>query len=117
MVSPAQRFSWIVGVVLALSLGYAILEVGFVRPYLPTTEIVPVVARAPRDDVHQLDSWRDTYRSAVKLSGEPVWRSAEKADWARRHLGMTVQVLIFTLGALVLMALRSGDLTAGLSVL
>jgi hypothetical protein len=45
-----------------------------------------------------------------------TWRH-DPSGWARAHLGMTVQVLVFAVAAIVLFAMRSRDLTAQLSVL
>src|SRR5205085_11785399 len=45
-----------------------------------------------------------------------TWRK-DPGGWARAHLGMVVQVIVFTAAALVLFVLRSSDLTAQLSVL
>jgi predicted Ser/Thr protein kinase len=66
-------------------------------------------------------SWRvhdttgDQGDREVKLDRPSVWTSAA-GGWARVHLGMVVQVIVFTGGALVLLLLRSDDLTAGLCV-
>ena len=53
----------------------------------------------------------------MTLERPAAWRSPDRAEWARRHLGMIVQLVVFTGGALVLLVLRSNDLTAALSVL
>ena len=78
--------------------------------------------------------WRELYRAGV--SG-PVQLDVESRDgvvrevaldrpsamrsgadgWARRHLGMIVQAVVFTGAALLLLLMRSYDLTAGLCVL
>ena len=113
-----KRFTWSVIVVVALSLLYAFFEVGFTRPYLAATYNGGMVAtRPPANAAARLEAWRDEYRNRAELSANPVWRSDAKAQWARRHLGMIVQVLVFTIGALVLLMLRSHDLTAGLAVM
>jgi hypothetical protein len=82
----------------------------------------------------RLDAWRDAYRLGVYgsitwalRSGEgartvildrpAAWSSPGFAEWARRHLGMIVQLVVFTGCALALLVLRSNDLTAALSVL
>ena len=52
----------------------------------------------------------------VELAREPAWRSAA-SGWTKRHLGMLLQLVAFTCAAIVLLALRSSDLTAQLSVL
>jgi eukaryotic-like serine/threonine-protein kinase len=117
MASSARRFTWIVILVVALSLLYAVLEVGFVRPYLsPFYKPGIVAARPPTDAANRPQEWRDEYRGRAELSPTPVWRSNQKAQWARRHVGSIVQVLVFTVGALVLLVLRSQDVTAGLAV-
>jgi GAF domain-containing protein len=116
--SLARRFTWSVIVVVALSTLYAFLEVGFVRPYLsPAYRGGIVAARPPADAAQRLDAWRDEYRSRAELSPTPVWQSNQTAQWARRHAGMIVQVIVFTICALVLLVLRSHDFTAGLAVL
>jgi serine/threonine-protein kinase len=113
----ARRFTWIVVVVLALTSLYAVLEVGFVRPYLPAGAALPMVARPPAAAATRLDTWRREYRDGAIRSGEPAWRADGFGPWARRHLGMTVQVIIFTAAAIVLLGLRRHDVTAGLAVL
>ncbi|MEO6213717.1 MAG: protein kinase, partial [Vicinamibacterales bacterium] len=49
-------------------------------------------------------------------AGRPVWAGTPGA-WARAHVGMIVQIIIFTGAGIVLFLLRSNDLTAALSVL
>ena len=89
---------------------------------------------APADVAQRLDAWRRFYRTGTRgpvewllhpESGSPrittlprpaIWNS--NADgWARRHLGMLVQMSVFTGAALILLLMRSYDLTAGLCVL
>ena len=89
---------------------------------------------APADADQRLELWRRYYHAGTRgpvewavhpESGPPrmltldrpaVWNS--KADgWARRHLGMIVQMSVFTGAALILLLMRSYDLTAGLCVL
>jgi tRNA A-37 threonylcarbamoyl transferase component Bud32/GAF domain-containing protein len=129
--------------VLAMSLVYAILQVGFVRPYLPPAgsaavpadecaRVQPYIARPPAIDRESgvdpaacLASWREAYRRGASLASEPIWatdahrqtQNGTRGEWARRHAGMIVQILVFTLGALLLLVLRSNDLTAGLMVM
>jgi len=55
-------------------------------------------------------------REGVDLPRPTAWRSAERVEWARRHVGMVVQIVVFTGGAFVLL-LRRNDWTAALSVL
>ena len=52
----------------------------------------------------------------VTLDRVPVWQSATDG-WARRHLGMIVQTIVFTGAALILLLMRSYDRTAGLCAL
>ncbi len=117
MLWSARRFTWIVIAILALTGVYAVLQVGFVRPYLSPAEPSAVAARTPADAAGRLEAWREEYRSGARLARAPFWRTDQRGAWARRHLGMTVQVLVFTGAAIVLLALRSHDVTAGLAVL
>jgi hypothetical protein len=89
--------------------------------------------RLDRED-GRIAAWRELYWSGVR--GPIVWQVggadgavrrvtvdrpsalASSADgWARRHLGMIVQTTVFTAAALLLLLMRSYDLTAGLCVL
>jgi hypothetical protein len=101
-----------------------VLQVGFVRPHLPA-DPTPNLARPPlisldssgasrASSEQALASWRDTYRAGLPRTA--VWKQ-DPAGWARAHLGMIVQVLVFTIAAIVLLILRSHDLTAQLCVL
>jgi serine/threonine-protein kinase len=88
----------------------------------------------------QLQVWRDSYRLAldgelratverdergtlavidVTLERRAAWRSAPdiRNEWARRHVGMTLQIVVFIGAALVLFLLRTTDVTAAFSVL
>jgi hypothetical protein len=85
----------------------------------------------------QLATWRDAYRlglhgdlqvrfqradsapAEVTIERRPFWRSGGQipGEWARRHLGMTVQILVFICASGVLFALRTTDLTAAFCVL
>jgi hypothetical protein len=86
---------------------------------------------APED---RLSAWRDSYRLGVGgalkwtldtnagrrealVDRPPAWRSGAFGTWARLHAGMIVQIVVFTGGAILLLLLRSNDLTAALSVL
>jgi hypothetical protein len=180
-------FAWCVIAVVALSVVYTGVDVGFVRPYLwpagvgatysgDTAADHPLKARPPdiRPLVHGADvrithvepggsawsqgiregdglrvegaggepaglphliRWRDRYwrgvagpivwhvqpgsggaSRAVTLDQRPVWNTSA-AGWARRHLGMIVQTVVFVGAALLLLLMRSYDLTAGLCVL
>ena len=88
----------------------------------------------PREGRDALRSWRLRYwlgvngpvtadlssprqgNHRVELAREPAWRTAAPG-WARRHLGMVIQLVAFTVAAIALLVLRSNDLTAQLSVL
>jgi hypothetical protein len=84
----------------------------------------------------QIAVWRDAYRLGlagdldvvtsrdgdirnVKLTRLPVWRSPQpiRADWWRRHLGMILQIVMFTGAGLILFLVRTTDVTAGLCAL
>jgi tRNA A-37 threonylcarbamoyl transferase component Bud32 len=108
--------AFVVGSLLLLTVIYAVLQVGFVRPHLPV-DAPPNLARPPQislDDPAALAAWRERYRAGPPAAD--VWKD-DPAGWARTHLGMVVQVLVFTVGALVLFVLRHHDLTAQLSTL
>jgi tRNA A-37 threonylcarbamoyl transferase component Bud32 len=60
---------------------------------------------------------RATGESRIVIERPPAWREAAAAGWARVHLGDVLQTLVFVLAALVLLVLRSRDLTAWLAVL
>src|SRR5258708_4301937 len=111
-----ERRSWLTAALLCLTIVYAVLQVGFVRPYLPA-DPRPNLARPPAlagGGGAALAAWRDT--NHVRPGGTPTWRT-DGGGWARAHLGMVVQVIVFTVAAIVLFALRRSDLTAQLSVL
>jgi eukaryotic-like serine/threonine-protein kinase len=142
------RFAWAVIALLALSVVYAVLQIGFVRPYLPADR-APALARPPQIAAsaatevaaygaasaatvaaygaasaatevtadEALARWREDYRSEAFLADTPFWHSTGRSAWLRQHGGMVVQILVFTLGAVVLLLLRGNDLTAGLMVL
>jgi tRNA A-37 threonylcarbamoyl transferase component Bud32 len=107
---------WITAVLVLLTVVYAVLQIGWVRPYLPA-DPTPNLARPPAAAAASpaaLDAWRDRYHAGPGTT--PVWQ-IDRARWARAHLGMIVQVLVFTAAAIVLLGLRSTDPTALLSVL
>jgi eukaryotic-like serine/threonine-protein kinase len=115
-VQQFQRKTWITAALLVLTVVYAVLQVGFVRPYLPI-DLGPNLARPPvlaPGDTRGVETWRD--RQHAGPGHTPTWR-ADTSGWARAHLGMVIQVIVFTVAALVLFVLRSSDLTAQLSVL
>jgi eukaryotic-like serine/threonine-protein kinase len=82
----------------------------------------------------RIEVWRELYRTGVKgavrwevatptgesrtltVARPAVW-STSSDGWARRHLGMVVQTAVFAGAALLLLLMRSYDLTAGLCVL
>jgi hypothetical protein len=88
----------------------------------------------PADQAQRLALWRTFYwmgvRGTVEWAIQPAkgppqvrtlarpaaWQS-DTDGWARRHLGMIVQMIVFTGAALLLLLMRSYDLTAGLCVL
>ncbi|MGB2715873.1 MAG: protein kinase [Vicinamibacterales bacterium] len=82
----------------------------------------------------RLDVWRQMYwlgvrgplewatvapsgDSRIVLERPPAWDAMASRGWARLHLGDLFQSLVFSGAALVLLVLRSRDLTAWLSVL
>jgi hypothetical protein len=94
-----------------------------------------IARNAPGSDAaERLDGWRAMYwsgvsgpviwtilapdaaRRDVRLNRPAVWRSGARG-WARIHLGMVLQIVVFTAGAVVLLFLRPGDATAGLAAL
>jgi hypothetical protein len=86
------------------------------------------------DGGQRLEAWRSFYRVGVsgpvdvrvQQATEPerdvsmarpaAWQYSG-TGWAHRHLGMIVQTAVFTAAALLLLLMRSYDLTAGLCVL
>src|SRR5262245_7130444 len=106
---------WITAFLILLTVVYATLQIGWVRPHLPA-DPSPNLARPPAAAATAAGAaqWRDRYHAGP--GSTPVWR-VDSAGWARAHLGMIVQVLVFTVAALVMLALRSSDPTALLSVL
>ncbi len=86
----------------------------------------------------RIDAWRTAYRMGlrgpvtltarrgvgsverreVELDRPSAWMSgAGVGPWAKRHVGMMAQIVVFTLSAIVLLVLRSDDLTAALAVM
>ncbi len=116
MIHAGSRHSpFVVASLLLLTVVYAVLQVGFVRPHLPAGA-APNLARPPvipTDDPAALSDWRDSYRAGPPQAA--AWKDSP-AGWVRTHLGMVVQVLVFTVGAVVLFVLRHHDLTAQLCV-
>ena len=102
--------------VVVLIILYSVLQVGYVRPHLPA-DARPNLARPPvltNSDNTALAAWRDRYRAG--LGGAVAW-TQNPGGWARAHLGMTIQVVVFVAAAIVLLVVRSRDLTAQLCVL
>jgi serine/threonine-protein kinase len=116
---PLDRFPphlWVTAGLVLLTVVYAVLQIGWVRPHLPATP-APNLARPPATAAASpaaMDAWRERYHAGP--GAIPVWRT-QRSAWARAHLGMVVQVFVFTLAAIVLLMLRSTDPTALLSVL
>jgi tRNA A-37 threonylcarbamoyl transferase component Bud32 len=100
----------------------------------PRTERRVTFDDRTRTEPGRLAAWRDLYWTGVSgfvewevdgpdggtrrvtLDRSAVWRSGV-SGWTRRHLGMVVQMIVFAGAALVLLLLKSYDLTAGLCVL
>jgi hypothetical protein len=126
------RHAWAVVAVLVLCVVYATLQVGWVRPYLPPAAPAPggavpfaagpFAARPPdltkyalrEDAATHLANWREEYWSGLP---QDAGRSEGAASWAPTHVGLIVQVVVFTGAAVVLFAVRSTDVTAALCVL
>ena len=109
-------YFWVTSALVFLTVVYAVLQIGWVRPYLPA-DPTPNLARPPvaaAATPAALDAWRDRYHAGPGTT--PVWK-IDRSRWARAHLGMIVQICVFTIAAVVLLGLRSSDPTALLSVL
>ena len=82
----------------------------------------------------RVEVWRELYRVGVRgavnweveaqdgatrtlLLDRPSAVGSDTDGWARRHLGMIVQMSVFTGAAVLLLLMRSYDVTAGLCVL
>ena len=103
------KFAFVVAAVLALTVLYAVLQIGFARPHLPA-ETVPNLARAPVSagaSDEALRAWRADYHSPATDPG----------TYGPRTLGVVVQIAVFTGAAIALFLLRSTDRTAGLIAL
>ncbi|CAN5750750.1 hypothetical protein BH18ACI5_BH18ACI5_02980 [soil metagenome] len=113
----APRSAYIVAAVLFLTVAYSVLQIGFVRPYLPA-EATSSITRPPSavaSGSSLAGDWRSRYHGNG-LMRVPGWK-ADPGGWGRAHGGMIVQIIVFTGAALLLFFLRSNDLTAALSVL
>lgn len=110
-----------------------------VRPgdlVLPDTTNPPdeALRSDPSSAERLMTRWRDEYWQGLR--GPVTWRMAAGGGtrtvtlerplalgtpagdaWARRHAGALLQVVVFTAAALLLLALRSNDVTAALAVL
>jgi hypothetical protein len=106
---------WVTAVLVLLTVVYAVLQIGWVRPHLPA-DPAPNLARPPAAAATAagLAEWRERYQAGP--GSAPVWQT-DGSRWARAHLGMIVQIVVFTAAAIALLALRSTDPTALLSVL
>jgi serine/threonine-protein kinase len=122
-----MKSPFLVASILAVTVVYAVLQIGFVRPYLaadpsPNLARPPVSAGASEE---ALRAWRDHYHSGpsdLRTYGPEDLRTRGPADlrtssWSRAHVGMIIQVIVFTGAAIVLFLLRSGDRTAALVIL
>jgi tRNA A-37 threonylcarbamoyl transferase component Bud32 len=108
--------------------GDRVLSVKRIGEYAP-------IRFGPLETGHErLAAWREFYRlsvsgtvewtiqtangppKSVTLARPAIWNS-DVTGWARRHLGMVVQTCVFTGAALLLLLMRSYDVTAGLCVL
>jgi tRNA A-37 threonylcarbamoyl transferase component Bud32 len=120
--SPAQRAG--------LRVGDRVLELR----QQGTNRSVDLSRLAEASPHERLDVWRQTYwlgvrspmawhiqgasgNSVMVLDRPAVWNAASATGWARAHFGDLLQSLVFAAAAVVLLALRSRDLTAWLSVL
>src|SRR5437764_10027210 len=86
---------WITAVLVVLTVVYGVLQIGWVRPHLPANP-TPNLARAPVSAAATpaaLAAWRDRYHAGPGTI--QVWKT-EPSAWARAHLGMIVQLLVFT---------------------
>ena len=110
--------SWLTAGLLVLTVVYAVLQVGFVRPHLPAdpdAEPRAAAGRSTAGDGAALAAWRDGVSRGP--GRRPVWQDRHAAAGRGRTSGMIVQVIVFTVAAIVLLVLRSSDLTAQLCVL
>lgn len=119
------RSAFVVAAILALTVFYSILQVGFVRPYLPPG-MGPNLARPPvtaRQSPEALAAWREAYYSGpgnywAALKGLTTTEASRTTGTGRgAHTGMIVQIIVFAGAAIVLFLLRSTDMTAALVVL
>lgn len=122
------RSAVVIAAILALTVLYSLLQVGWVRPHLPAG-MGPNLPRPPASagtSVDALADWRASYyagpgsqleRSPGVTELEPAPPATTSKTWAATHVGMIVQIVVFTGAAIALFLLRSNDLTAGLVVL
>ncbi len=87
------------------------------------------------DQSARLAAWRSAYRIGlrgpvtlgvrspdlgdrrIEVERPPAWRTGAVGLWAKRHLGMTTQVIVFVTASVILLFLRSSDVTASLAVM
>lgn len=113
------RSAVVVAAILALTVLYAVLQIGAVRPSLPAGA-PPNLARAPAAAAQSVDAiaaWRASYYSSLRSGFRTPDRTAADRTWTQTHAGMIVQIVVFTGAAILLFLLRSTDMTATLVVL
>ena len=112
----APKFAFAVAAVLALTVLYAVLQIGFVRPYLPA-DAPPNFARPPVSagaSDEALRAWRVEYHSGP---GSGSNRVTDLRTYGPGNLGAIIRLVVFTGAAIVLFVLRSADRTAALMIL
>ena len=114
------RSAFAVAAILILTLLYAVLQVGVVRPSLPPG-MGPGLARPPASAAaspEALAAWRTAYHAGdATLKGLTTSAlTTDRASWASRHTWI-VQIVVFTGAAIALFLLRPTDLTAAMIVL
>ena len=90
---------------------------------------------APGNALAQIAAWRTAYwiglkdpvtlgvktangtTRRVELARPPAWTGSSAGLWAKRHLGMVAQIVVFVTFSVVLFFLRSNDVTAALAVM
>ena len=113
------KSAFVVAAILASAVLYAVLQVGMVRPALPAG-MGPNLARPPAEagaSLEALAAWRASYYAGPDRYRTNEPDVAPNRTWAGTHLGMIVQVIVFTGAAILLFLLRSNDMTATLVVL
>ena len=117
------RSAIVVAAILALTVLYSVLQVGWVRPNLPAG-MGPNLPRPPASAAQSdgtIAAWREAYWRGPghTLLAVPAATASTtpKPTWASTHAGMIVQIIVFAGAAIVLFLLRSSDLSAALVVL